>query len=308
MIRLTILLGYLLLVNVSISAQNAQVSAERKLYRYDGYMSLDGYTRHYIVNLPPHYYDSKKHSLIIALHGGGGSALQCEHDYKLTQKANEENCVIVYPEGVKNDGPLRLRTWNAGTCCNYAAEHQVNDVKFISDLIDTLTTTLQIDAKRVYVTGMSNGGMLAYRLAVSIPEKIAAIAPVSSTMVVSLESRPYLPVPILHIHSESDKTVPAKGGIGIAGYSFPAVDSILHAWVSINHCTSPEPITTIFEKYTKYEWRDQSGKSMIEYYLTKDGGHAWPGGFKARIKADTPSTAIDANELIWAFFKRHPKP
>lgn len=98
------------------------------IFRYEKTITVDGLNRTYTLNLPPNYYENSNLSLVIALHGGGGSGKQCETDYNLTEKANAENFAIVYPDGVQSDGILRARTWNAGTCCDYAVEKNINDV------------------------------------------------------------------------------------------------------------------------------------------------------------------------------------
>src|SRR5690606_40576866 len=117
---------------------------------------IDGWKRTYLLNLSPTYYESDNFPLVIALHGTGGSAIQCERDYGLTRKADENGYVIVYPEGVPRPGPFAIRTWNAGRCCDYAQHQQVDDVKFIRTLLDEIVTKYKIDTDRVYVTGMSN--------------------------------------------------------------------------------------------------------------------------------------------------------
>src|SRR5262245_30837206 len=107
-------------------------------YRVNGQMTVDGRARTYLLNLPPRYYaDSSKFSLVLALHGAGGKASQFEQDYGFTDKANDAGFIVVYPEGVQSNGVLGLRTWNAGTCCDYALENHVDDVKFIRGLIDS---------------------------------------------------------------------------------------------------------------------------------------------------------------------------
>jgi polyhydroxybutyrate depolymerase len=126
---------------------------------YDS-IQVGGHTRSYLLNLPPAYNDSSNFSLVIALLGTGGSAGQMEQDYKLTAKSNSAGFVIVYPEGVRSDGRLGIRTWNAGTCCDYAMEQNIDDVQFIRQLIQKLTSTYKINPKKVYAKGMSKGALM----------------------------------------------------------------------------------------------------------------------------------------------------
>lgn len=293
-----------------ISGCEDDTPQQEKLYRFQGSLTIDGLPRSYVLNLPPGYYDdtTSDFPLVIGLHGTGGSANQFESDYRFTEFANESKFIAVYPEGIRSNGILGLRTWNAGKCCDYALERQVDDVKFIRELIDELVSFYNVDPKRVYVTGMSNGGMMAYRLACEIPNKIAAIAAVSCSMVASQPCHPERAVPVLHIHSILDAKIPHKGGIGIGGYYFPPVDSVLRAWSSENGCSNAEPVIVHQQGYDFLKWSPCDENATIEYYLTQDGGHAWPGGLKSRSAADTPSEVIDANALSWEFFQRFELP
>lgn len=280
---------------------------EAKLYRLQNSITVDGRARTYLLNLPPGYYDddTKTFSLVIALHGAGGSANQFETDYQFTEKADASGFIVVYPEGVQREGVLALRTWNAGTCCDYAMTNQVDDVKYIRELLDYLEQHYRINAGKVYITGMSNGGMMAYRLACELSERVAAIAVVSGTMTMKQPCNPDRPVPVLHIHSALDTKVPYTGGTGLQGYHFAPVDSVLAVWKAINNCSNLPDVPVNNDRYTLTVWNPCAETSAIESYLTKDGGHGWPGGDKPGNWADIPSVAIDANDVIWKFLQRY---
>jgi polyhydroxybutyrate depolymerase len=148
--------------------------------QYDS-IPYGGYDRTYNLHLPTGYTGSTSIPLIIALHGGGHSAIEIESMSGLSLKADLENFIVVYPEGVK--GPLsNARTWNAGECCGYASFANIDDVGFIDALITILTSQYNIDTTRIHATGVSNGGFFAYRLACELSNKIASIAPVASSM------------------------------------------------------------------------------------------------------------------------------
>jgi len=273
---------------------------------FEATIDVNGLRRNYIVNLPPSYYnDTTTCALVIALHGTGGSAAQFEDTYGFSRKADEAGFIAVYPNGVARAGALNIRTWNAGTCCDYASKNNIDDVGFISNLIDKMTSSYRVDPKRVYVTGMSNGGMMTYRLAAEIPQKIAAIAPVSGTMVYSPPAQQSRPVPILELHSVLDKIVPYAGGTNQFGYYFPPVDSVLRVWSVRNQCLPDMQVVVDDDRYKLVQWLDKTGTPSIVHYLTKDGGHSWPGGQKARQRADPPSLVINANDLIWNFFRQY---
>jgi polyhydroxybutyrate depolymerase len=274
---------------------------------YDS-LQVDGYTRSYLVNLPPNYNDSNHFSLVMALHGTGGSADQMERDYKLTAKSNSAGFIIVYPEGVRSDGLLGIRTWNAGGCCDYAMEHNIDDVKYLRLLIQKLSTSYKINPKKIYATGMSNGAMMVYRLGCELSNQLAAIAPVSGTLMTTQPCSPSRAVPVLHIHSVLDTKIPYAGGYGLANYYYHPVDSSLRVWAGINGCASAPQVVTDATLYTQTQYPGCTNNTTVQLYLTKDGGHSWPGGLPARPSADTPSAAFSATDLIWDFFKLHTLP
>lgn len=272
-------------------------------YRFKESIIVDGLTRTFLVNVPPdYYYDSGPKALVIALHGGGGSGAQFEQSTGLTHKADAEHFVVVYPDGYA--GSAGNKSWNAGNCCGAAVKENINDIKFITQLIDKLIADYKIDAKRVYITGHSNGGMLAYRAAAEISNKITAIAVNSCSMVVASPIMQVRAVPILHMHSIKDTHVPYTGGVGtgITKVYFPPVDSVLQIWANINAClTSPEIIQ--HSGYSIKRWIGCKHNTDIQLYLMKDGGHSWPGGYNKNPNADPTSKVINANDKLWSFFK-----
>lgn len=279
-------------------------------FRFDETIEAGGIQRTYLLNLPPNYYNSSDFALIIAMHGGGGDAVQFESTSKLTDKANASGFVVVYPEGVESNRLLKIRTWNAGTCCEYAMENNIDDVGFISKLIDHLLASYKIDPKKVYATGHSNGGMLSYRLACELSNKIAAVAPNGCTMVVEQPCNPTRAVPVLHMHSVLDTNVPYMGGEG-TGFTevyYPPLDSVLNVWSQINNCATPSQVLLDNSDYKFTTWSDCDNGTTIEYYLTKDGGHGWPGGLPGGPNSDTPSAVISANDLLWDFFQQYQLP
>lgn len=289
--------------------ENDQDNTE-KVYRLEGILAVDGRERTYLLNLPLTYYEQSGFSLLIAMHGGGGSGTQFETSSRLTQKANVENFVVVYPDGVKGTGAIGARTWNAGTCCGYAVENNIDDVKFITQLIDHLIKNYKINSKKVYATGHSNGGMMAYRLACEASNKIAAIAPNGCTMVVTQPCNPARAVPVLHMHSALDENVPYGGGWGngVSGTYMPPLDSVFTVWSSKNACTTKAKVVVNNSQYKLTQWTDCSNNTAIQYYLTQDGGHAWPGGLPGTLSGDKPSQAINANDLLWDFFRQYQLP
>ena len=273
----------------------------------------DGKERTYHVHLPPSYYNTSDNlSLVIGLHGGEGSGAQFEKQTNLDDKADAEGFIIVYPDGLPNPNAPTIRTWNAGKCCGQnASTLNIDDVGFISDLIDKLKAKYRIDAKKVYATGHSNGAMLCYRLASELSAKLAAVAPNAGNFQMKTSYAPVRNVPVIHINSKLDQNVKYLGGmtVGPGGQYDPPVDSCLNVVASRASCTNAKQVVQTFTLYTIYEWSGCTPDSFeVLLYLTEDGGHSWPGGNKGNVSADPPSNAFNNNDIIWDFFKKYSLP
>ncbi len=249
--------------------------------------------------------------VIIVLHGGGGNADSAVRMTGFDRVGARDGAVVVYPDGTAERARVRLLTWNAGHCCASAMKNKVDDVGFIAAIIDTLVTSDRGDPTRVYVTGMSNGAMMAHRLGRELSTKIAAIAPVVGA-VFGDEPPPQAPVPAFIVVGAEDRTIPADGGPlqlrGLLGGRSaadrdvaPTIDQATY-WARYNGCR--EPTRTRNAASERAEWtRCASGASVV-FHRVVGNGHAWPGGEPGRAGAAQPTKAFDATEAIWAFFKR----
>ncbi len=291
-----------------LTACGARITAKPdNTFRHTGVLQVDGQQRSYTLNLPPTYYTGGNFALVIALHGGGGNAAQFEATSFLTNKANAAQFAVVYPQG-SSPSLLNLQTWNGGGCCGHAVKANIDDVNFIRQLIIHLTGKYKLDPKQVYATGHSNGGIMSYRLACELSDKIAAIAPNAAAMMLE-NCTPSRAVPLLHMHSALDENVPIVGGVGkgLAGVPFPPLTTSMEKWVQLNGCQQPAKIERA-NQVAHSTWQPCRDRSAVELYVTQDGGHAWPGAQPGRSGGDTPSTAINANDLLWSFFQRHRLP
>jgi polyhydroxybutyrate depolymerase len=258
--------------------------------------------RTYKLHIPTSYNGSSPFPLVIALHGGGHTADTMEYITNFSQKADASNFIVVYPNGRK----FGVQTWNAGTCCGNSVTFNIDDVGFIVKMIDSLKTNYNIDTNKIYVTGASNGGMLAYRLACEKANLFAAVAPVAATMVTTITCSPSRVVPILHVHSLIDTHVPYMGGYGtgFAGVYMPPIDSITSVWAANDTCIGT--LDTIYNTggAVGKKWMNCSTCSEVLIYTTTDGGHSWPGGNQTS-NGDPISTQLNATDLIWNFFSQH---
>ena len=263
----------------------------------------EGRFRTWLLHLPEGYNPDETYSLVIAMHGGFGSGSQLEIQSGLSEKADEAGFIVVYPDGVPSF-LLGIRTWNAGACCGFASANDIDDVGFISALIDALAANYSLDLDRIYATGMSNGGFMCYRLACELSDKIAAIAPVASSST-ALFCAPERPVPIIHFHSYLDTNVPFQGGVGsgFSNHHNPPLDSLLNAWSVYNNCQLTNDTLRDADDFDIFRWGNCSCNSEIRLYITHDGGHSWPGGTASAV-GDPVSQFINADDLMWDFFQQ----
>jgi polyhydroxybutyrate depolymerase len=302
----------LLLLMVLIGCNRNEDLNPVKEFSIDGTLSHDGFMRTFRVHLPSGYYEATNNlPLVLALHGGGGSAEQFEAQSELNEKSDTENFIVVYPEGRENPN-LPIKTWNAGKCCGQnASTRNTDDVGFIAKLIDHMVSEYKTDSKKVYATGHSNGAMMCYRLADEIASRLAAIAPNAGNFQIKSPYSPSRNVPVLHIASVLDDNVIYSGGMtnGPGGQYNPPVDSCLNVIASLAGCTQSKQIVKSTSLYTQYKWSNCTSNAFeVHLYLTQDGGHSWAGGNKGSAFADEPSKAFVNNDIIWDFFKQHTLP
>lgn len=263
--------------------------------------------RYYEVHLPQNYDSTLTYPLVIALHGERANAKHMQKITGLSDKADESGFIVVYPQG---SGRFRknVLTWNAANCCGYAYDEDVDDVGFIEIMISNLEALYRIDPKRIFVTGFSNGGMMAFKLACNLAKKIAAIAPVAAAFN-DLSCEPDAPVSVVIFHGSRDREVPIDGGIGkepTATRMDNSVASAITFWVQHNGCNIESNIEVI-DKVTREDFIDGKKGSAVTLYLVRTGWHAWPGGKATYLFPAPPYPGISATDLIWDFFSKHPK-
>lgn len=291
-------------------------------------------TRDFYVHVPPQAAAGKMLPVVIALHGGGGNALQFAQQTGLDAVADKYGFLAVYPEGTGAFIRQSIRTWNAGRCCGGAARGKIDDVGFISAVIDKLVAEYNADPKRVYATGHSNGAMMSYRLACQLSSKIAAIAPNSGQRVFD-DCHPARHVPVLHLHGTADPCALYNGGDKCGGcfgralgmsalmpgdtWSCRPVPDVVRDHASLNGCG--DKTTIVFQKGAVTCRRyDCPADGATELCTIEGAGHAWPGlsdngpalcakkpdaGICAKYHATTGgrNTDIDGGDFVWNFFK-----
>ncbi len=301
--------GIVLLSLVSMRGTSGQAQGDSTVSNDDQRtLSHGGFKRQYLVHVPPGYDGREPLPVVLAFHGGGGRGEVQRTQSQMNPVADQNGFMVVYPDGT---GRLRLLTWNAGTCCGYAVRKNVDDVGFVSALIDDLARNYNIDQKRVYATGLSNGGMLCYRLACELSDRIAAIAPVSADLGVD-GPRPTRQIPILHIHGLRDNNVVFEGGVGSNQFqpephrsNAETLGFFLNAY---GYAKQPldvqETADYTLERYGPPQ--GQAGAPILLYKLPT-GGHNWPGGIDTTGKRWNTGKMIEtfpASTVIWKFFEQ----
>ncbi|MEE8337063.1 MAG: PHB depolymerase family esterase [Dehalococcoidia bacterium] len=273
-------------------------------------LSHGGLDRSYLLHIPPSYDGRTPTPLVLIFHGGGGNARNVLRQTHFDQVADRNGFIAVFPNGTGRLARLLL-TFNAGNCCGVAVERGVDDVGFARALIDELTSTLAVDPRRVYVTGLSNGAMLSYRLACEAADLIAAVAPVAGALNAP-NCSPAVPISLIAFHGTADQAVLYEGGSAPVQpdrrdrVDASVADSV-GFFVAFNGCGA-EPASTRSGSIVRDSWAGCAGGAAVELYTVEGGGHAWPGGEGGFAGSDVPTDEIDAGELMYAFFAAHPKP
>jgi polyhydroxybutyrate depolymerase len=268
----------------------------------------DGLERSYILYVPDSVNWSQPVPLVFVFHGGTGNRESAIRMSGFNEVADQNGFMVVYPNGTGRLSDEKLLTWNGGTCCGYAQEKGVDDVGFVRAVITDVQTLATIDEKRIYATGLSNGGILSHRLACEAADIFAAVAPVAGTLNF-VPCQPAQPISVIEFHGTEDQHILYDGGAGpeaLVDVGFASVSDSVEFWVSANAC-NPEPETRLLETTQHEVWTGCTDSTAVELYTIIGGGHAWPGGASGWPGADEPTQAISASQLIWEFFAAHPK-
>jgi polyhydroxybutyrate depolymerase len=273
-------------------------------------LTIDGTPRSFIVYLPSGYNNVRaKMPMIFALHGGSGSGsgMLSLADFRPIAEANK--IVLVYPDGTQT-------SWNDGrpTAANVAG---INDVSFFSQVCDYMVTNNNVDATRIYATGISNGGFMSSRLGCELSAKIAATAVDAASIeqnTVFSSCNPGRPVPTLYIQGTLDPLVPFTGGtvVGGAGGAIVSHAQAIAKWIAINGCSTTPVVNNLPDiandgtTITQRIYTGGTNGSEVVSYVILNGGHTWPQGLQYLPEAIIGKTSQDMNacQVIWDFFKR----
>ena len=303
-----------------------ELTYARKTYKYMG----REVSRLYRFYIPTTYQEGDKLPLMFSLHGSGSNASLNMLESNWIQYAEEEGFIVVFPESVyihkdgtlSSEGKSYIETkqsdynflrWNAAST-DPVAGYNVNDVKYISDLIDIFVGEGLVDPARVYSSGMSHGGFLSLVLAIEIPEKIAGVGIVAGALIAEhmYKELPQGPK-IVMINGTEDAVVPYTGMVydfdrdGVFEYTWAVSQEEGALWFLNQYGIETEPIfselpdtnpndgTTV----SRYEYQDENGVAKVVRYVVTGGGHTWPGGNLEYGTLGRSSKDVQGSELIW---------
>ncbi len=257
--------------------------------------------REYLLHVPERYDRSRPTSLVITMHGGSmWPAAQAKLD-GWRRVADEHGFIVVYPSAMSGRGP---RAWAAGV-----GPRQAREVRFISDLIDTLSARYNIDATRIYANGLSNGGGMAFALSCALGDRIAAIGLVAPAIFMSWSAcADPRPVPMIVFHGTADPVTRYHGGkTWVAPIVFPDIPRFVATWARRNGC-APSPVdSSTATDVSRRRFIDCANGASVDFYTIEGGGHTWPGGTKlSEWFAGVTSNGVDASEQMWQFFHANP--
>lgn len=281
-------------------------------------------TRTYSIYKPKSISGLNQQKALLSLHGGGGNAEIQAQISLLNTIAHQQGFFVAYL-----NGRGLIQTFNAGSCCGFAKTNNLDDTFYVEKVIEDLVTKDQIDSDKLYSTGFSNGGMMTYRLACELADKVSGVASIgggSGQFDLDLNSyyvcNPTRPVPVIHFHSDNDRNYPVNGGPGggVSSTDFYSISSTISDWVQRNNLLNQITLTEkISENTNCYHYRTIDNemlpsapvtfcehKPVDQYDAEKEivhgGGHSWPGGHRSpSATSDSPTNEFSASEVMWKF-------
>jgi polyhydroxybutyrate depolymerase len=297
--RRRVLVAVLVLLGLPVVLVLIEAVSYRVRNRHNGSFVSSGRQREYLLYVPKSYDRTRPTPLVISLHGGAMWGAAQRDISQWNEQAERHGLLVVYPSGRKGVGP---RAWRVN-------DPAMRDVKFISELIDTLRVAYNIDSTRVYADGVSNGGGMAFVLSCTLSDRIAAVGLVGAAHLTPwtwcTERRA---VPMIAFHGTDDRFTPYDGGTTIvAPQRFPSIRVWTANWARRNRCASNPIDSAVAVDVVRRTYRNCADGADVVLYTVLDGGHTWPGGGPLpEWFAGRTSHSVDATSVMWAFFREHP--
>lgn len=298
--RRIVITAVLVLINLPVALVLIEAVRFHVSNRSNGSLVSSGQKRDYLLYVPSSYDRTKPTPLVISMHGAGLWGAAQKELSQWNQLAERRSFIVVYPSGAAGSGP---RIWHVERSSLLKA-----DIRFISELIDTLKATYNIDPSRIYANGLSNGGGMSFVLSCTLSDRIAAVG-----MVAAAQTLPWKwctderPVPVIAFHGTRDPIVPYNGGTTwISDRAFPDVSKWTANWAERNRC-APNPVESmVAADVSRREYTSCADGAAVVLYTVNGAGHTWPGGKPLpEWLAGKTSQSIDATSLMWDFFREH---
>jgi polyhydroxybutyrate depolymerase len=278
---------------VAVTAANAQNTIDAEL-------THDGLVRTYRLYIPAAYNAATPVPLVLNLHGYTSNNLEQEFYGDFRAIADTANFIIVHPNGTEDANGDQF--WSS------FGVSSIDDVGFLSALIDKIQMEYSIDNNCIYSTGMSNGGFMSYELACQLSYRIAAIASVTGSMVQSRfdNCNATHPTPVMQIHGTADPTVPY---LGLPAQTFMPIETLVDEWVAFNNC-DPNPVVTQVPNTSLTDgctaelqvFENGDDGTTVEFYKVVGGLHTWPGSLFQVVGTNQD---FSASQAIWRFFRKY---
>ncbi len=259
-------------------------------------VTKDDLDRDFFVYVPPAYAERTESTpMLFSLHGYGSLAIINSFYTGFQDIADQEGFPIIYPQGTILETTGQTH-WNVG---GFSSGSNADDEAFINTIRDYMAAVYDIDEKRVYSTGMSNGGFMSYLLACGSSDNFAAIGSVTGTMTTDMVENcsPSRPVPILQIHGKLDGTVLLDGS-----FTSLAIGDTIDYWAMANNCDADLTTTVVADLDdsdalggTQFSYENCDGGVGVEYYLLDGLTHQWP------IRDNRFNFDIHAADVVWNF-------
>ena len=308
--RKIVISAALLIIGLPVMLVLIAASSVFVLNKTNGTIESSGRKREYLQYVPRSYNRARPTPLVISLHGAGLWPAAQARISQWNRVADEQGFVAVYPSGTGVTPPglrflPKLPAWRMKPEAALTAE-----IRFISELIDTLEATYNIDSTRIYVDGYSNGGGMAFVLSCALSQRIAAVGAVAAAQELPWNwCTDRRPVPMIAVHGTADRFVSYQGGPSGDPFNpvqFPAVLDWVANWAHRNRCGSKPVESVVADDVTRLEYTDCADAAGVLLYTVKGGGHSWPGGKPLpKWMIGVTSRSIDASSQMWAFFREH---
>lgn len=269
--------------------------------RHNGTIISSDRKREYLLYVPRSYDRTRPTPLVISMHGGALWGAAQKEISQWNEVADAHGFIVVYPSGTKGEGP---RHWDAG-----GGPGLVQEVRFISDMIDTLAASYNIDPTRIYADGLSNGGGMAFVLSCTLSNRIAAVGMVGAAQLLPWSwCTDHRPVPMIAFNGTADWAALYNGGKSwVAPQTLPSVQTWTANWAERNRC-APHPVdSAVAADVTRRAYTSCANDADVVLYTIHGGGHTWPGGGpQPEWFLGPTSNGVDATGEMWAFFREHP--